>query len=53
MLLNARANVDTIAGNGRTALQYAAPKGHREVVTTLLKAGANVNLATAFGETAL
>jgi len=45
--------IDATANNGRTALTYAARRGHTDAVRFLINAGANVNVRDNRGETAL
>lgn len=52
-LLKQRAEVDAAAGDGMTALHWAAYGGDREVVRLLIAAGANVNARGARGLTPL
>jgi len=47
------ANVNAHDEHGRTALMSAVRKGHREIVRMLLDAGADPNLQTSYGATAL
>jgi ankyrin repeat protein len=52
-LLEGKPRLDEADGIGHTPLMRAADMGHTEVVKVLLKAGANPNVATKTGETAL
>jgi hypothetical protein len=54
LLLREGASVSTTdATNGWTALHYAAASGRTEVVLKLVQVGANIDAATASGETAM
>jgi ankyrin repeat protein len=53
ILLKAGAEVDKQDNGGRTALDYAAPRGDGGVVDILLKAGADTGKRNANGETTL
>ena len=44
ILIRYRAEIDSVDGNGRTALQHASERGHTEVVECLLDKGANPNI---------
>lgn len=48
-LLAAGTPVDKLDSAGYTALHYAARNGHEEIVSELLRAGANINCATRAG----
>ncbi len=46
-------NIDAVDSNGLTALMMAAHCGYVDAVKLLIDAGANVNIASLYGETAL
>ena len=52
-LLQTGANVDAIAPDGTTALQWAAARGDQELTALLIKAAADVNVANRRGVTPL
>jgi len=53
ILLAHGANVDAISDDGYTALSIAARRNHVEILELLLTAGADTELKTARGRTAL
>ena len=53
MLVEAGANVNKTTQEGRSALLYAASKGRENIVTFLLRSGADVNKADKLGATPL
>ncbi|XP_014680628.1 PREDICTED: ankyrin repeat domain-containing protein 50-like, partial [Priapulus caudatus] len=50
-LLRAGANIDHTDVIGRTALKYAAIRGHTDTLTELLRAGANIDHASGHTDT--
>ena len=53
MLIEDNAEVNAVDGMKKTALHYAAPYGHFDVVKVVLQNGADVNAVTKLGETVL
>ena len=53
MLVEAGANVNKTTQEGRSALLYAASKGRENIVTFLIRSGADVNKADKLGATPL
>lgn len=53
LLLEAKANVDAKANDGRTALHWAAENRHEAVVKLLLEKGAELESKDQDGQTAL
>jgi ankyrin repeat protein len=53
LLVAAGADMEAVAGNGRSAIHWASRQGHADVVKALARAGANCNQADTNGGTPL